>query len=96
MQYIGDTIRKYRKENGLSLRKMAELLDVSFAYISYIENGKMTPSSFVIDKLSDVLGLPRQEVVSQIYYQESDDFYRTYMTKEEIEKRQASAVSENN
>ena len=32
--------------------------------------------------------MSKEEVMTQIYSKESDDLYRTYMTKEEIEQRQ--------
>ena len=59
MRYIGDTIKEYRTKNGISLRKFGKMLGVSFAYISYIENGKMPPSVAVIDKLAEVLGITK-------------------------------------
>ena len=88
MRYIGNTIKEYREKNGISLRKFANMLNVSFAYISYIENGKMIPSSAVIKKLAEVLGISEQEVTSQIYYKESGNYYRTYMTEDELRNRQ--------
>jgi len=48
---IGKRIRKSREEKGLTQERVAELLDVSNAYISKIERGK-TPIN--LDRLSDI------------------------------------------
>ena len=37
---LGKLIRKLRQEKGLSLRKLADMVDMSYVNISHIENGK--------------------------------------------------------
>ncbi len=52
---LGKLIRKLRKEKGLSLRKLAEKVDISFVNISYIENGRFETSEKVIKQLAKAL-----------------------------------------
>ena len=47
MQLIGDKIRKYRKQKGLSQERLGELVSFSQSKISKIENGDW-------DSLSDL------------------------------------------
>lgn len=37
---LGQTLRKLRMEAGVTLRRMAEVLDISDGYLSDLENGK--------------------------------------------------------
>tara|TARA_Y100001960_G_scaffold321051_1_gene395011 strand:+ start:187 stop:534 length:348 start_codon:yes stop_codon:yes gene_type:complete len=52
---LGEMIRKIRKERGMSLRKLAENVNVSFVNISYIENGRIETSKEVIRDISKAL-----------------------------------------
>ena len=38
---LGELIRDIRQKKGISLRKLAEKVNVSFVNISYIENGRI-------------------------------------------------------
>ncbi len=50
---FGQHIRKLRMEKGVSLRKMAQRMEISVAYLSYIERGVQgTPSAEVIKRLA--------------------------------------------
>ena len=52
---LGKIIRDIRKEKGISLRKLAESVGVSFVNISYIENGRIETSKDVLKKISKAL-----------------------------------------
>ena len=52
---LGKLIRKLRKQKGLSLRKLAEKVDISFVNIAHIENGRITTSEEVIKELAKAL-----------------------------------------
>ena len=41
--FLGEKIRQYRVENGLTQRQFADRCDLDEFYISRIENGKRTP-----------------------------------------------------
>ena len=52
---LGKLIRKLRKKKGLSLRKLAEKVDISYVNIAHIENGRSGASRKVIQKLAKAL-----------------------------------------
>ena len=52
---LGNIIRGIRKRQGISLRKLAENVGVSFVNISYIENGRIETSKNVLKKISEAL-----------------------------------------
>ena len=52
---LGKLIRKLRKEKGLSLRKLAEKVDISFVNIAHIENGRVVTSEEIIKQLAKAL-----------------------------------------
>lgn len=54
---LGQNIRKYRKAKNLTQEQLAELVGIGTANISYIENGKFSPSVETLEKLSEVLGV---------------------------------------
>lgn len=55
---FGQHIRKKRLARGLSLRKFAELIDVSPTYLSLVEQGKVErpPTAERIRRMAEVLG----------------------------------------
>lgn len=59
---FGDFIKEKRKEKRLSLRKMAEQLDISPSYWSDIEKGRRNPPQLdMIEKIVKVLNLSEDE-----------------------------------
>ena len=55
---IGDIIRRFRLEQGLSIRQLAEQAGVTDSYISLLETSGQDPSLSVLRKLSQVLDRP--------------------------------------
>ncbi|MEM7314222.1 MAG: helix-turn-helix transcriptional regulator [Planctomycetota bacterium] len=55
---FGERVRQLRKDSGMGQRALAQLLGVSFTYISKIENGKLDfgdyPSEALIQKLAHI------------------------------------------
>ena len=54
---FGLLIREKRLERNLSMRKFAEIIDVSPAYISQIENKQFIPSEQIIKAIAEALNL---------------------------------------
>ena len=52
---LGLLIRNLRKAKGLSLRKLAKQVDVSFVNIAHIENGRVVTSKKVLKQLARAL-----------------------------------------
>lgn len=55
---IGDIIRRFRLEQGLSIRQLAEQIGVTDSYISLLETSGQDPSLSVLRKLSQALDRP--------------------------------------
>lgn len=55
---IGQVLREARKNKSLTLKQVAETVDVTTGHISHLENNRMEPSIALLRKLSDVLDLP--------------------------------------
>ena len=72
MQLIGDKVRKYRRQKGLSQERLGELVGFSQSKISKIENGDW-------DSLSDlrliarVLEVPIEELITDHSDEEQND-----------------------
>ena len=63
MTPFGNKVRDYRKERGLSLKKMAEDLGVSSPYFSALEHGhRGRPGSGLIQQISGYFELSWDEV----------------------------------
>lgn len=58
LQHFGDVLRKRRIEKGFSLRKFAELVDISPTYLSLVETGKAdyAPAVERVLKMAELLG----------------------------------------
>lgn len=58
LQHFGAVLRKRRIEKGFSLRKFAELVDISPTYLSLVETGKAdyAPAVERVRKMAELLG----------------------------------------
>jgi transcriptional regulator with XRE-family HTH domain len=65
LQGLGGFIRSQRKLSNLSLRELADLTNVSNAYLSQIERGLHEPSVRVLRSVSHALGLPANALLEQ-------------------------------
>jgi transcriptional regulator with XRE-family HTH domain len=59
---LGEFIRVQRRLADLSLRQLADLADVSNAYLSQLERGLYRPSAQVLKGLADALDLSAEEL----------------------------------
>jgi transcriptional regulator with XRE-family HTH domain len=56
---FGHTLRMLRTTAGISLRTLAKKVDVSPAYLSQVELGKLPPPTFErITKIAETIGIP--------------------------------------
>jgi transcriptional regulator with XRE-family HTH domain len=62
---LGEFIRRQRELGHLSLRQLADACGVSNAYLSQIERGLRTPSSFVLKALADGLEMSSETLYAQ-------------------------------
>lgn len=81
---LGEKIRKLRKEQGLTLDKLAELTDSSKSYIWELENkNPPRPSAEKLAKIADKLGVELQYLLGDETAMGEEDardakFYREY------------------
>lgn len=78
---VGDYIKNVRKEKKITSRKLAELSQVSQAYISQLETGKhSSPSPDVLERIAVALNVPYLDLMTQAGYideQIKDAFEKT-------------------
>ena len=60
---MGDRLRQYRKERGLSLRALAERLGVSPSLISQVETGRAKPSVSTLYAIASELGISLDDLL---------------------------------
>ena len=62
---FGNRLRELRTQAGMTLRELADLVNVNFTYLSKIENGALPPpSEKVIRKLAEVLNFDKDELLT--------------------------------
>lgn len=57
-KYIGQNIRKFRLEKGLSQEKLSEMLDVNSKFIGHVERCERCISLKKLIQLSEILEVP--------------------------------------
>lgn len=55
---IGSVLKELRAERGLTLRQLADLAQVTSAYLSRLENEKISPSIHTLKRVAEGLGVP--------------------------------------
>lgn len=60
---LGDRIRELRRARGMTQEALAELLDLSVAYVSLIERGGRNPPYTTVAAISRALGVRMAELV---------------------------------
>ncbi len=65
VQQFGESIKKRRKELGITQPHLAELAGVSTNTLYKLERGQANPSLEVLGKLTEVLGMELKLVVKQ-------------------------------
>ena len=59
---FGEYLRQKRLEKNMKAKTLAELLDISPAYLSSLENGsRQPPSNELLEKMAAILGLSTDE-----------------------------------
>jgi transcriptional regulator with XRE-family HTH domain len=64
---FGSSIKGQRGALGLTQRELASELGVKASYISYLEKNQRRPSITVLNRLGEVLGLERAELLMLAY-----------------------------
>ncbi len=61
---LAQRIRAFRKLKGYTQNELADLLGVSIAVLGSIERGTRHPDTHILRKISEVLGIDPEELVS--------------------------------
>jgi transcriptional regulator with XRE-family HTH domain len=62
---FSEKLRELRRAAAISQRKLAELADVDFSYISKLENARLpAPAASTILRLAEILGCPAEDLLS--------------------------------
>jgi transcriptional regulator with XRE-family HTH domain len=69
---LGEFIRMQRRLGQLSLRQLADLADVSNAYLSQVERGLYSPSAHVLKNLAQALDISAEAVFARAGLLEDD------------------------
>lgn len=68
-QALGSYLKEVRTKNALALRDVEEATDVSNAYLSQLENGKVTkPSPHILHSLATLYRVPYETLMERAGY----------------------------
>lgn len=90
---IGEQIKKYRKEAGLSQKELGERLGVSQQHIAQYESGKRIPKIETIIKIATALDISPFEVISVDEYNRLIDLAVSKQIQHDIKIGKAHLVS---
>lgn len=62
--FVADAIRAIRRRNGWSQRQLAIQMGVPRTYVSKIENDKVSPTMFSLERIAEALGVTIPEVLN--------------------------------
>jgi transcriptional regulator with XRE-family HTH domain len=79
---IGEIIREIRNEKGISLRKLAEIVNISNVNILYIEKGKINTSLPILKGIASALNYNIDKLLS--FANMIDDDIKTIINKRPV------------
>lgn len=74
-QTVGKNIARYRKEQHLTQRELAELLHISYQAVSKWENGQSMPDVYLLPRLAAVLHTSVDQLMGYSHEYEKDNVY---------------------
>lgn len=69
---IGENIRNYRKEKGLTQKELAELVGLTASTITKYEKDMIEPGVYTLTKIADALGTNLYRLINSPLYEEDD------------------------
>jgi len=70
---VGERIRAYRKNAGLTQEKLAEKADIHHTYVGQLERGEKNATLETIEKVAGALNLPLEVLFEAIVSGETDN-----------------------
>ena len=89
---LGETLRRLRKDRGLTMDKLAQAADISKSYVWELENRPaQRPSANVLHSIAGVLGVTLQDLLGaptpmKDIAPEDQAFFREYLGMSDVEK----------
>ncbi|HHW14858.1 MAG TPA: cupin domain-containing protein [Firmicutes bacterium] len=74
-KHVGKHVRRERLKYGLSLNDLARETDISASFLSLLENGKVTPSLKVLDKLAKFFSINIAALVAEDDEEDEDQIF---------------------
>jgi transcriptional regulator with XRE-family HTH domain len=69
MQHYGEYFKALRVATGMTLRDVEKKVDISNAYLSQLESGKVKqPSPITLHRLSEIYGVPYEVLMEKVGY----------------------------
>lgn len=65
-QEIGEVLREFRQNQGLTLRQVANRANVALGYLSEVERGQKEVSSEILLAVSDGLNTPLSKILVEV------------------------------
>ena len=66
MKIVGINIKRLRDDQGLTLRALADKLEISASFLSQVENGKASPSLSTLKSISDALSTTVSNLIGEV------------------------------
>lgn len=94
-QNIGDHVRFYRLQKGLSQEQLALIAKINTSYLGQIERGTKNPSYYILIKIASGLDITIEQLVhGQEYQNVSSTTFITVLSKQELKQLIIEAVKE--
>ena len=65
LKMLGDSVRTWRRDRGLTQEALAERLDLSVAYVSLIERGGRNPPFTTVIEIARALGVAPGDLIQE-------------------------------
>ena len=95
MSRIGEKIKGFRLEAGMSQKQLAKKLGVSEAFVSEFENGKKILNQNLIDRITKVLGKDVNDITmsfeQEVFKDEKEDIRKV---EKRVEKKEVQKIWE--
>lgn len=78
---LGENVKEYRKQKGLSQEKFAELIEIGVTSLSLIERGKGFATATTLEKMASVLNVSVSDLMSSFDVEDEKALYSTILNQ---------------
>lgn len=83
---LGEVLKEYRLEKGMTLRDLSEKSSVALGYVSELERGHKEASSEILENLAYGLDIPLYQIIIEAGYRLADWEDTTKIFDNELDK----------